>query len=133
MRLTYEQFCHIVNNEILYLQGEFKVEGVQWGRPTSNPLPSVVSLQFLVPEEVYERQVRGVSLTSDEPQDPQAPATDEDAEVAMSYEFAPASFQGEIVDLNTIMVHSDEGDVVTLEVYHEVPVDIVAAYPPAQG
>ena len=126
MRLTYEKFCHIVNEEILYLSGEHKVSGVEWGEPISgvpNTLPSVVSLTLTMPELEYDKSI-GLS-SSDEPEDPEY---DKDEEVDVSYEFTPSTFEGELVDLNTIMIHSDEGEVLMFSVFHEVPVDLKAAY-----
>ena len=144
MRLTYEQFCHIVKNEILYLEGAYPLQQVEWGDLDTRGLPREVSLVFSVPDMCGEIEEPRASLTSDEPQDPEdlavvgdledaqedelEDALEDELEDELAYGFSAQTFEGEIVDLNTILIHSDEGEIVSLEVYHEVPVDLLRVY-----
>lgn len=112
--MRWSQFCQIVNQEILYLDDECRVEETEYGELTLGELrfPKSITMYVTVP-------LRAESEATSQ----------QDMELeTFAYEFDHLSFEGELLDLNTIMVKDQDGEYHEFTVYHEVPVDLRAAY-----
>lgn len=131
MRLTYKDFFRIVDNEKVSIDDEQEVDDVSVGVMT--PLgPEWVSLVTYVPRHVYDAMM-GLPAESAGPREvvggEELPGDlDPDDLVEYSFEFCPETFEGVLIGPNVMQVSDDSGTILTLYVYHEIPVNIVAAY-----